>query len=63
VRSSSGLRIGNSMNRPSEHRIGGEIDLDVAKRIDALSCVSNRMLGTPSLTVRAIVMGERVQNS
>src|ERR1700720_2865174 len=30
--------------------------------IDALSWVSNRMLGTPSLTAKAMLIGERVQN-
>src|SRR5271165_4731655 len=30
--------------------------------IDALSWVSNRMLGTPSLTAKPMLIGERVQN-
>jgi hypothetical protein len=46
----------------SEHRIGrGEITT-WRNSIDALSWVSKRMLGTPSLTVKVVVMGERVQN-
>jgi len=33
VPSSSGLRIGNSMNpAPVEHRMGGEINIDVVKQ-------------------------------
>jgi len=47
---------------PRQCRIDGEIDIDRRNSIDALSRVSNRMLGTPSLTAKAIVIGERVQN-
>jgi hypothetical protein len=45
-----------------EHRIGGKINVNLAKQHRRAVTSFNRVLGTPSLTAKAIVMGERVQN-
>jgi len=63
MRSSSGLRIGNSMyHRQASIGYAARPISTERKSIDALSWVSNRMLGTPSLIAKDIVIGDRVQN-
>jgi short chain dehydrogenase len=45
-----------------EHRIGGKMNVNLEKQHRRAVTSFNRVLGTPSLTAKAIVMGERVQN-